>query len=268
MINILNESYFDDIEVKDEDLTDEEPDLTLKEYNEKTSKKLIKSKISESEIVLMIEIHMKYFKGQFNIWHRIERIMKRLKYMFNIYNINLSEPFITYEEISYQILKNKKFPDKEENYTIIQHEGCNLYFPEDKLREYGPDKTLKNGVPKVLVFLDKKLPVFKTARSAYNFLIGLDKCLWKDITVLKDDCFRWCDFFYDIDNAYNGNEIFTTFSFKNSYIHNDGTWIYDNVLKLVPEELAKQLENIKLSNFSDKDIKKKDLENIIKMMNQ
>ena len=35
---ILNEDFFNDIEIKDEDLTDEEP---VKEYNEETSRELL-----------------------------------------------------------------------------------------------------------------------------------------------------------------------------------------------------------------------------------
>ena len=233
---ILNEDFFNDIEIKDEDLTDEEPNLTeepAKEYNEKTSKELLKHKISESEMVLMIYIHG--FNGEFDIWHIIERIMKRLKYMFNIYNINLSEPFITDGDTSFDILENKNFPFF---YTIIQHEGCNLYFPERKLREYELDEIM-NDYLELFVFLDKKIPVFKTARSAYNFLIGLDKCLWKDITDSINDCIRWCDI-YDIDNVNidNGDEIISTYS--NSYIHNDdATKMYKSVLNIVPKKVAK-----------------------------
>ena len=265
---ILNKNFFDDIEIKDEDLTTEEPNLILKEYNKKTSRELIEHKMSESEMVLVIHINQ-FNRECNNIWRRIEHIMKRLKYILDIYNINinLSEPFITYSELSFDILKDKKFPDKKDNYTIIQHEGCNLYFPEDKLRKYGSDITIKSENLEVFVFLDKKLPVFKTAKSAYNFAVSLDKCLWKDITDPKDDCFCWCDF-YDIDNVYKGDGIISTYSLKNSYIHNDGIWIYRSVLHLVPKELAEQLENIKHSKFQDEDIEKKDIENIIKMMNQ
>ena len=257
---ILNEDFFNDVEIKDEDLTVEEPNPTLKEYNEKTSRELIEHKISESEMYLNIKTFK--FHGQYNIWHIIERVMKRLKYMLDIYNISISEPFITYTGVGYGILKYKKFLD---NYTIIQHKGCNLYFPEDKLREYGPDETIKNESLELFVFLDKKIPVFKTAKSAYNFLIGLDKCIWKDITDSEDECFRWCDF-YDIDDVYNGDGIISTYYNSNSYVTDDGSEIYKSVLNIVPEEVAEQLRNIERSKFKDKDIEKRDIENIIKMM--
>ena len=262
---ILNEDFFNDIKIKDEDLTTEVPNLTHKEYNVKTSRELIEYEISESEMVLKILIN--FFNGKCNnICHRIERIMKRVKYMFDIYNINISEPFITYSDISFEILKDKKFPNKNANYILIQHEGCNLYFPEDKLRTYGPDETVKDDIFEAFVFLDKKLPVFKTAKSAYNFLIGLDKCLWKDVTDPKDECFRWCNF-YDIDNVYVNKQIIETFCDSNSYVNDDATRMYKSVLNIVPEELAEQLRNIERSKFSDKkQLKKMDLETIIKMM--
>ena len=50
---ILNEDFFNDVEIKDEDLTIEVP---AKEYNEKTSRELLEHKISESEMVLEIFI--------------------------------------------------------------------------------------------------------------------------------------------------------------------------------------------------------------------
>ena len=257
---ILNEDFFNDIEIKDEDLTVEQP---IEEYNEKTSRELIEHKISESEMVLMIYIDLDQFHGQYNIWHRIEHIMKRLKYMFNIYNINLSEPFITLSSISYKILKYKEYPV---DYTIIQHEGCNLYFHEDEFREYGPDKVILDGDLKLFVFLDKKLPVFKTARSAYNFAINLDKCLWKDVTNPKDECFISCNF-YGINDVYT--DVINSFASSNSYVNNDGTQIYESVLNIVPEELAEQLEKKRnLLQLDNEKLKTQDVKNIIKLADQ
>ena len=236
---ILNEDFFNDVEIKDEDLTVEEPaEKPTEEYNEKTSRELIEYKMSESEMLLFISI---MYPENFNIWRRIERVMKRLKYMFDIYNINinLSEPFIMYASISSDILKDKEFPDKKDNYTIIQHEGCNLYFPEDKLRKYGPDKTVKDEVLKVLVFLDKKVPVFKTARSAYNFAINLDKCFWKDNTDSGNECF-YSYGLYNINKnkICNGGKVIESYSFNNSYVNDYAIWIYNGVLNIVPKEVA------------------------------
>lgn len=55
---ILNEDFFNDVEIKDEELTVEEPNLPVEEYNVKTSRELIEHKISESEMVLMIYIDL------------------------------------------------------------------------------------------------------------------------------------------------------------------------------------------------------------------
>ena len=227
---ILNEDFFNDVEIKDEDLTIEEP---AKEYNEKTSRELIEHKMSESEMVLMIHINTSCYHIQFNIWHRIERIMKRLKYMLNIYNISISEPFLTYKDDSRKILKDKKFPD---DYTIIQHKGCNLYFPECRLREYEPDQIINDVDLELFVFLDKKISVFTIARSAYNFAISLDKCIWKDVTNFNDDCFRWYKL-HNINKISNNSEIIESHFDSNRY---DGAiFIYKSVLHLVSEELSK-----------------------------
>ena len=258
---ILNEDFFNDIEIKDEDLTVEKPNQTLKEYNEKTSRELIEHKISESEMVLFISIEC---PENFNICHRIERIMKRVKYMFDIYNINISEPFLTYRKLSFKILKDKEFPD---NYTIIQHEGCNLYFPEDELREYGADETIRNESLNLFVFLDKKIPVFMTARSAYNFAVSLDKCIWKDVTNPKYDCFCWYDI-YNINDIYYGGAVIESFADNNSYVTDNAIKIFETIIRLVPEELAKQLRNIERSKFANKILKKNDIKNIIKMTEQ
>ena len=222
---ILNEDFFNDIEIKDEDLTNDEP---------KTPRELIEHKISESEMVLIIRIiyRDKFQDGRFNIWSRIERMMKRLEYMLNIYNINISEPFITYRPNFFYILRDKKIPD---NYTLIQHKGCNLYFPENKLREYGPDKTIEEEYLELFVFLDKNVPVFKRAMSACNFAISLDKCIWKDVTNPKDDCFSWYKLYHidDVDSS-----VIKSYFGYNSYINDDGYWIYKSVLNIVPEEVA------------------------------
>ena len=183
-------------------------------------------------MILVISIDTFAFHIQFNIWHRIECVMKRLKYLFGIYNINLSESFLMYEDVSLRILKNKKFPV---NCTLIQHEGCNLYFPEDELRKYGPDKVIMKKYLKLFVFLDKKLPVFNRARNAYNFLIGLDKCLWKDITDPKNDCFDRCDLYNINELHYN---LIGSLSESNSYVNDSGREIFYNIIRLVPEELG------------------------------
>ena len=262
---ILNEDFFNDVEIKDDDLTAEEPvEEPDKEYNEKTSRELIEHKISESEMVLMIDIID--FHGQFDIWHRIECMMKRLEYMFNIYNINISEPFITYNKLSFDILIHKKIPDKKDNYIIIQHKGCNLFFPENKLREYGPDETIRDEMLELFVFLDKKIPVFKTARSAYNFLIGLDKCLWKDATKKVD--FRWCES-YDIDNVHKNGRTILTHSWENTYVNDYARNIFYNIIRLVPEELGKQLRKKReLLHFDDEQLKTKDIKKLIKLTEQ
>ena len=263
---ILNEDFFNDIEIKDDVLTAEEPaEKYVEQYNEKTSRELIEHNMSESEMVLRIDIFK--FPEEFDIWHRIECMMKRLKYMLNIYNINISEPFVTYRHLYFDILKHKQFPDKKYDYTIIQHEGCNLYLPEDKLREHGPDKVIMDEPYEVLfVFLDKKLPVFKTAMSAYNFVIGLDECFWKDVTDPKGECFRRCGF-YDINDVYMTGSI-NSYSDNNSYVNNDGNQIYKSVLNIVSKELAEQLENIKLSKLANEQLKTEDVKNIIKLTEQ
>ena len=266
---ILNKNFFDDIEIKDEDLTTEEPNLILKEYNKKTSRELIEHKMSESEMVLVIHINQ-FNRECNNIWRRIEHIMKRLKYILDIYNINinLSEPFITYSYISFDILKYKFFPNKNDNYTIIQHEGCNLYFPEDRLREYGPDKVIMEEYLDLFVFLDKKIPVFKTARNAYNFVIGLDKCIWKDITDYDDECFEWYDL-YNINDIYYGSKVTGSFSDNNSYVTDNARVIFETIIRLVPEELAEQLKKKRnLLQLDNKQLKTEDVKEIIKMTEQ
>ena len=249
---ILNEDFFNDIEIKDEDLTVEQS---------KTPRELLEHKMSESEMVLMINI-FKIREG-FDIWYRIKRMMKILKYMFNIYNINISEPFLTYTEDVFDILRYKKFPD---DYTIIQHKGCNLYFEESALRKYGPDKVIMKDVPYLFVFLDKKIPVFTTARSAYNFVNNLNKCIWRDPNY-DDGCFSWYGL-YNINDVYFEHWLINGYSFSFSYINNDGTWIYNSVLNIVPKELAEQLRNIEHSRFINKILTKDDVKEIIKLVDQ
>ena len=253
---ILNEDFFNDIEIKDEDLTAEQP---------KTSRELIEHKISESEMFLMIYIDLDQFHELYNIWHRIERIMKRVKYMFDIYNINISEPFLTYRDVSFKILKDKEFPD---NYSLIQHGGCNLYFSKDELREYGLDKVIMNRELELFVFLDKKLPVFKTARSAYNFALNLDKCIWKDITNPKNECLYWYDL-YNINDVHNSSGLIRSYADSNSYVNDIADMIYRSVLKLVPEELGIQLKKKReLLKLTYKLLKTQDVKNIIKLVEQ
>ena len=257
---ILNEDFFNDVEIKDEDLNAEEPNLTVGEPNEKTLRELIEHNMSESEMFLWIRINL--FYNSANIWHRIKRIMKRLKYMFDIYNISISEPFLTYDVVYLKKLEDENFSD---DYTFIQHEGCILYFPEDELKKYGPDGAVMDEELNLFVFLDKKIPVFTTARSAYNFVNNLNKCIWKDATnQYENECFEWYDFYNNI----NDFDAMFGIRYVNLYENDNADNMFDSIKKLVPEELAEQLMHIKLSNFSVKQIKKHELENIIKMMNQ
>ena len=255
---ILNEDFFNDIEIKDEDITTEEPNLPAIEPNKNTLRELIEHNMSESEMFLWIRINL--FYNPVNIWHRIKRIMKRLKYMFDIYNINLSEPFLTHDIVYLKKLKDENFSD---DYTFIQHEGCILYFPEDELRKYGPDGVVMDEELNLFVFLDKKVPVFTTARSAYNFINNLNKCIWKDAANQYEyECFEWYDFYNNINDL---DAVFGIHYMK-LYENDNADNMFNSIKKLVPEEVAEQLMHIKLSKFSVKQLKKDDVKNIIKKM--
>ena len=151
---ILNEDYFKDIEITDDDINSSDDNYMLPNHNTddydyanpEECYKAMSSKYSHY-IVLDIETETDNVLTDSDLWNnKIPRMLKKLFYLFESYGIEYSEPVVSEKDyyVSYLIqteLKDCKFFDLHEYKLITNHRILN-----DAL------KTLKHDMGVLLFF--------------------------------------------------------------------------------------------------------------------
>ena len=186
---ILNEDFFDDIEIKDDDLkNDSEQEL----YNSKDIKSLITDMFSSYKQCLCFEFSTpfdenthtqnlfdKNKKDNWNLfdktnkWDLFRDRIRRACRLFDAYCIKYSEPlFCTmtdWNEIRYKEFDNNwNIIDIKNNKVIVNADNIDLY----------KNLNLNNGLY-AFMFID--LPVFNSAKGAYRFLYRMANSLYNMI---------------------------------------------------------------------------------------
>lgn len=225
---ILTEDYFDDIEIKDSDLEDNSSAFSNTANEPDDAKLLLKRRFSEYSS--FIEIFMNTYPyapfdvyTNYSFWNSAERMIKRMNYMLDTYEITHSEPFFMQDrdwmsdicyngEINgYHILDFKK------KYRIVAPVGIQ-----------NPESIRRTDIV-IVVFFD--LPVFKTVKSGYKFIYNLSNSIWKDMN-RKFFHYRIRRIVY-----HKPTEIVSDFKFKEGYMTLKGKTIHlkRNLTNLVPE---------------------------------
>ena len=181
----LNEDYFDNIDITDDDLkTDSESGLYT-DVN-KNAKSLIKDMFSSYKQCLRFDFSTPFDEDthnwnmfdktntwslfdKTNKWDLFRNTIRRVCNVFNAYDIKYSEPLFctknNWNEIRYKEFNNDwNIIDIENNKVIVNTNNIDLY-----------KNLFLTNVLTVFMFID--LPVFNSAKGAYRFLYRIANSL-------------------------------------------------------------------------------------------
>ena len=209
---ILNENFFDDIEIKDDELNSESELYT---DDSKDAKSLIKDMFSSYKQCLCFRFSTPFDENRCsqnfdvwnlfdktNKWHFFRNQIKRVCNVFDVYDIKYSEPFFCTMFDWIDIRRKNFYGDLD----IINIENNKVIVYADNIKLY-KHLTVENEL-NVTMFID--LPVFNSAKSAYGFLYRMAnslRCMCNDDAV----------FVYHIDK----ND-------QSQYLNNNNVKIYLN----------------------------------------
>ena len=177
---ILNEDFFDGIELKDDDLkTDSESELNTDDN--KDAKTLLKDMFSSYKQCLCFRFSTPFDENRHtsvwnlfdktNKWDLFRNTIRRVCNVFDVYayDIKYSEPFFCINPDWYEIIHKRS----NINLDIINIENNKLIVNTDIIELY------KNLSPKdvLYAFMFIDLPVFNSAKSAYKFLYRMANSL-------------------------------------------------------------------------------------------
>ena len=172
-VMILNEDFFDDIELKDDDLkTDSESGLYTNDDDNKDTKTLIKNMFSSYKQCLCLKFatpfdenrHTSFWNlfDKTNKWDLFRNTIRRVCRVFDAYGIKYSEPFFCTKLDWYMISK-----DPDDDLDIINIENNKVLIKSVYSIKLYKRLPTENGL-NVFMFID--LPVFNSAKRAYRFL--------------------------------------------------------------------------------------------------
>ena len=174
---ILNEDFFDDIEIKDDDLKSGNPELYTDDR--KDAKSLLKDMFSSYKQCLRFDFSTPFDENIYkdswdlfdktNKWHFFRNTIRRVCRVFDAYGIKYSEPLFCTMYDWYDIKRKYLYI----NLDIIDIENNKVLVDADKIKLYKHLPT-ENGL-NIFMFID--LPVFNSAKSAYRFLYRMASSL-------------------------------------------------------------------------------------------
>ena len=171
---VLNEDFFDDIELKDDDLkTDSESGLYTNDDDIKDAKTLIKDMFSSYKQCLCLKFatpfdenrrHTSFWNlfDKTNKWDFFRNTIRRVCRVFDAYGIKYSEPFFCTKLDWYEISN-----DSNVDWDIINIENNKVLVQSVYSIKMYKHLPTENGL-NIFMFID--LPVFNSAKSAYRFL--------------------------------------------------------------------------------------------------
>ena len=187
---ILNEDYFDNIDITDDDLESGKTELYNTDVNKDTTT-LIKDMFSSYKQCLCFEFSTPFDENIYthnwnlfdktNKWNLFRNTIRRVCRVFDAYDIKYSEPlFCTmydWDEISHGSCDNLNIIDIENNKVLIKtNYSINKYYKHLALTSNG-----------LIIFMFIDLPVFNSAKSAYRFLYRMANGLQNMILNNKRD---------------------------------------------------------------------------------
>ena len=175
----LNEDYFDNMDITDDDLESSNPEL----YNSKDAKSLINDMFSSYKQCWRFDFSTPFDENRHtsvwnlfdktNKWDLFRNTIRRVCNVFDAYCIKYSGPFLCTMYDWYDI--KYKYKENEINWDIINIENNKVIVHAYNIDLYkNLNLFLTNGL-NVIMFID--LPVFNSAKSAYKFLYRMANSL-------------------------------------------------------------------------------------------
>lgn len=175
---ILNEDYFNDIDIKNDDLESGETGLYNDTHKNKDMRTLIKDMFSSYKHCLLFTISIpQSTRKSWNLfdktteWNFCRTVIKRMYHIFDAYDIKYSEPFFC-TNYDFVDIYNKTaiydyFPNFiNKNLNIIDIENNRVIIDTDKIEKYKqlePENDLS-------MFMFVNLPEFSTLKKSYRFI--------------------------------------------------------------------------------------------------
>ena len=183
---ILNEDYFDDIEITDDDIESSDS-IAISNNNEyATPEEWFADMKSRYTHCINIHYMKNYFDNERQTRQAIEYILIRVKYMFDVYGIEYSESTLQDSALNY-------FADSYKDCNFLDFYGLKLITRCESI----DDEELKS----LIIFFN--LPVIRSYKSACVFSNNIMKCLWNSLYENRIDCF----YIWELKriNSYNTN---------------------------------------------------------------
>ena len=172
---LLNENYFDDLKLTDDDIESPDNDINLSgTFNNKDEMyRMIQSVYDQC---LLIEIKKKDILLNDYLWDKqVLHLLKKLKTVFEIYGIEYSEPVLSkvpsvlFDKI---LLSDKKYELKD-FHKYYKH----LTYDDSIKKMYEPTQY------NIFVLIFFKSPVFSSYTSPGRLVGNIMKCLWHNTAV-------------------------------------------------------------------------------------
>ena len=175
---ILNEDFFDDNKITDDDIESSSDNLTAAvEYsNPEKWYRNMKSKYSHCLIIRLEKDSNRILsEKQYYIWDTvIPSILKKLHYIFDVYGIEYSEPVLRH----YYLRRAEDYA----SCNFIDFRGYKFITPYKSMEEY-EDMCITQWEMCVMMFFD--LPEVHTYSEACKFISAIMKCLWNNESYRK-----------------------------------------------------------------------------------
>ena len=129
---ILNESYFDDIELTDDDIKSSDSIAASHNYEYATPEKYYNTMSSKYSHYMVLGILANKILTDSELWNnKVPHMLKKLFYLFDVYGIEYSKPVVT--EPPYRV--RDLIDDKLENCKFFDFYGYKLLLEEDNLED-------------------------------------------------------------------------------------------------------------------------------------
>ena len=253
---ILNEDFFDDIEIKDDDLESSNPELYNDTHRPKDTRTLIKDLILSYKhcLCFTITIPQSPWKSwnlfdKMNEWDLFRTVKKRICNVFDAYDIKYSEPFFC-TNYDFVDIYNKKFvftdiygKDFGSSLDIIDIESNKMIVYADKIEKYKhlePENDLS-----MFMFVD--LPEFSTLNRAHRFLYRFANSL-QNMIIGNSDVIVYNT---NKDNQRMSPDIFLNDVHIKNIMEGKIYWIKNSILSLLSPQCKYKKEFRKMKTESE-----------------
>ena len=185
---ILNEDYFDDLKLTDEDIESSDG-IAISHNNEyATPEKWFAD--MKSRYTHCININFVNSENEKETVEYIQFILKRVKYLFDAYGIEYSDPTLQ---------------DGVSNYFSDSYKDCNFldFYGLKLVTRCDIDAKALKSLSTFTAVILFNLPVIRSYKSACVFSNNIMKCLWNSVYENRIECFYIWDF--KRINSYNTN---------------------------------------------------------------